>query len=527
MMIEYFSHRSFITLICALFIIPTFSSTAFATKKRINIFSVKDIPLLSMNNKSFEIRGTVDLGGLSLKMGTNSVLHFFGGSFENGEIYGNNTRIVSPRCIIFKNCNFSGTWDVERTYPEWFGAVNDGISDCTFSIQSMFDFMRVADIYHCVFSPCDFNKGKCYMISRTIYIKKPVKIDGQAAYICTKSLITKGDDPTSKYYKNNGIAFYFSGKESGGSPRCTDISINMKVHAKPFYFYKMKNVMIHDCYVSTFTGDTNITNGIYTFWFAFHCNELSDAIFRNIHIDQPITSNKPNSSDGIHLSGKCHDILIDNVYGQSGDDFIALNTNENESGDIYNICIKNCLIGAKKPSISGIRIYGSSRLSHVPGEPQLKVSNLNIENCCITTSYMPCIFFTNSPLLRYDRESKKLSVDSVTIHGCKLSSQSSQKKHIGIWLGGVECNNLIIKDVCDMLKLGENNSLFCLEGYNDLKQVRIKNCRQKGMNFFRISFGDEGRLRIVNSKYKSIENGYLNIMSSRKNTILIENGMLR
>ena len=41
---------------------------------------------------------------------------------------------------IFENIDFSGTWQIIESYPEWFGAKGDGITNDTDSIQKCCDF---------------------------------------------------------------------------------------------------------------------------------------------------------------------------------------------------------------------------------------------------------------------------------------------------------------------------------------------------------------------------------------------------
>lgn len=389
--------------------------------------------------------------------------------------------IILVGCSTERGVTFNGKWNgKDKIRPEWFGAVNDGQTDCSEAIQKMFDFMASNGAYTCKFEKCDFEKGKFYLISKTINIRKPVRIEGEKAFISSKTIIPYGNDPNHKSFLSDGVAFYFWGDEVE-NPKITDICINIKVHAKPFFFYKLKNAYIHDCYVSTFTGDTSITKGVYTFWYAFQCVNLVNAKFKNVHIDQPTNELDYNSADGIHLSGKCHDVIIDNVYGQSGDDFIAMNTNENISGDIYNITIKNCTIGKDKRSGSGIRFYGCSRLSHVPGKPQLSINNVSIENCFIRSGLSPCIFFTNNPDWKYtDTTSLKLAINDVKIKNCTLDFLSIRKTEVpSVWIDGIECNNLVFDRIRSVVDT-ENMRIVEVKDYNDINSLRVKRSRQNG-----------------------------------------------
>jgi len=388
-------------------------------------------------------------------------------------------------CCSFFGCSVQKTANLERperfkyVRPEWFGGKNDGQTDCTQAIQKMFDYMAANGIYVCKFSPCDFQKGEFYLISKTINVRKPVKIEGRNAFVSSRTIIPYGNNPEHPNYLDNGIAFHFHADKSE-TPRMTDISINVKVHAKPFFFSQLKNAYIHDCNVSTFTGDTTVTKGLYTYWFAFQCDELSNARFKNVHIDQPTAGKKYNSADGIHLSGGCHDIVIENCYGQAGDDFIAMNTNENHSGNIWNVKIKNCTIGKDRISSSGIRFYGCSQRSHADGKPQLSIYNITIENCYIRAALSPCIFFTNAPDWKYtDYQSLKLKVRDVAISNCTLIFESLRGTEVpSVWVDGSEFCNVTFDKI--------NSTVDCdidfveVKDFNEIRSMRIDRSRQNG-----------------------------------------------
>ena len=382
-------------------------------------------------------------------------------------------------CGIQKTVNLEQPHTLKYVCPEWFGAKNDGKTDCTQAIQKMFDYMATNDIYVCKFKKCDFKKGEFYLISKTINVRKPVKIEGGKSFVSSRTIIPYGDNPQHPNYLDNGIAFHFFADKSE-SPRMTDICLNIKVHAKPFFFSQLKNVYVHDCYVSTFTGDSTVTNGLYTFWFAFQCDELSNAYFKNVHIDQPTAGTKYNSADGIHLSGGCHDIVIESCYGQAGDDFIAMNTNENHSGNIWNVKIEKCTIGKKSISAAGIRFYGCSQRSHAVGKPQLRIYNVTIDKNYIRTGLSPCIFFTNAPDWKYtDHQSLKLKVEDITISNCTLVFESLRGTEVpSIWVDGSEVERVTFNRINSTVD--SDIELVGLKDFNEIHSIEIKRSRQNG-----------------------------------------------
>lgn len=115
---------------------------------------------MSNSNVTYKIVGNIDLGGGELTIASGSTLDFQGGSFSNGTIVGNNTKINAGLDKIFgTDVTLSGTWNIVDAYSEWFGAKKDGISDDYLPIQKTLDSFRLLKL----------NKG-------TYNITLPIKI---------------------------------------------------------------------------------------------------------------------------------------------------------------------------------------------------------------------------------------------------------------------------------------------------------------------------------------------------------------
>lgn len=75
-------------------------------------------------NSIYEIRYDFDLDGETVSMPTGCVLKFEGGILKNGEIVGNKTDIKVSHVKIFAlDLHLTGTWLIQESFPEWYGAI--------------------------------------------------------------------------------------------------------------------------------------------------------------------------------------------------------------------------------------------------------------------------------------------------------------------------------------------------------------------------------------------------------------------
>lgn len=84
--------------------------------------------MMNQPNTIYEIRYDFDLNGETIKMQEGCTLKFEGGMLKNGKLEGNYTRIFAHIAKIVKNIIFSGTWDIQKVYTEWFDEENDSKS---------------------------------------------------------------------------------------------------------------------------------------------------------------------------------------------------------------------------------------------------------------------------------------------------------------------------------------------------------------------------------------------------------------
>lgn len=95
-------------------------------------------------NFIFEIRDIQDVNGAEIVLPANVTLKFEGGQIINAtSITGDNTRIEAGLTQIFDadaGTTYLGTWIVDKVYPQWWGAVGDGIADDTLPVQAALNF---------------------------------------------------------------------------------------------------------------------------------------------------------------------------------------------------------------------------------------------------------------------------------------------------------------------------------------------------------------------------------------------------
>lgn len=98
-----------------------------------NIVSDKNVLTQAMMqdaNTIYVIQYDYDLNGQSITVPSGCVLQFEGGSLSNGTLVGNDTAIKADIIKIFStDVTLSGSWSVDISYAEWFGAVGDGVTD--------------------------------------------------------------------------------------------------------------------------------------------------------------------------------------------------------------------------------------------------------------------------------------------------------------------------------------------------------------------------------------------------------------
>lgn len=107
-------------------------------------------------------------------------------------------------------------------------------------------------------------------------------------------------------------------------------------------------------------------------WWAINLIYVTNGCLTNITIDA--RDNVPNQ-DGIDLRTGCHNITIENIYGQAGDDLVALSgfcgeahrglAVEGKSPDIFNITVRNVMGTSVTKAVVALRNHDGIRLHDI------------------------------------------------------------------------------------------------------------------------------------------------------------------
>lgn len=147
---------------------------------------------VTAENTIYEIRDVFDLGNTTVTIPSGSTLKFNGGIIKNGTITGNNTAIDAPLTQLFDtSVTLSGTWNVDEGYPEWFGAVGDGVADDRVALQKSLDSFRVTTITK-KYLLTTYSDGACINIPSNHTLKSNYVISTDNAAVSDCLLIWDG-----------------------------------------------------------------------------------------------------------------------------------------------------------------------------------------------------------------------------------------------------------------------------------------------------------------------------------------------
>lgn len=140
--------------------------------------------MINEPNTVYEIRYDFDLNGETINIPEGCTLKFEGGSLSNSTLNGNNTEIISVYTKkIFDNLNLNNSFISTIIYPEYFGALADGITECSTAINLASEFCRN------IKGNLKFTQG-IYLVSDTL-ILGAINVDGNGAIIKSFNITNK------------------------------------------------------------------------------------------------------------------------------------------------------------------------------------------------------------------------------------------------------------------------------------------------------------------------------------------------
>lgn len=309
------------------------------------------------------------------------------------------------------------------------GLDNTGVTDNTNRLQHIIDYFKNKKA---VFI---FPSGN-YLFNRQINFYDDSYILGYNAQILM-------DSYNNVCWWLSGNNIYLDGFKFNTNANCIYVSVS-------------ENVRINNCYFTTRQNQP----GYYEYAITISHSKFIE--ITNSFIDQPLPTGELtyNNADGIHINGGSENIVIENIYGAAGDDFIAINAAEpgTNPGSIKNVYIKNVhMTYNNKTSARGIRLYGI-------GENQ-KISNILIEDCEIYSSndIFP-LFITNNPGIQGSSSADKCYVNNLEIINCIFNNNNEAISAAYSQIDNININSPIVN----------NGYLFLITGSN-IGTARIDN----------------------------------------------------
>lgn len=155
------------------------------------------------SNVIYKIVNDIDLGNAVLTIPTGCTLDFAGGSFKNGTINFNNTLLSGDIKI---KTNILGDIRNGDIYPEWFGAVGDGIIDDSNAFLTAFEIISNSFISIDKFRRVGYTNTLVLNTNKEYYITSSLELNSVSINIKgAGTLIYGGKNHCMKFTKCTGV----------------------------------------------------------------------------------------------------------------------------------------------------------------------------------------------------------------------------------------------------------------------------------------------------------------------------------
>ena len=233
--------------------------------KQTNTIDILNI-IFSHSGVIYKICADIDLDGGTLTIATGSILDFQGGSFNNGTIVGNNTKIITGLQKIFNsNIILTGTWNVEESYPEWFGAVGNGVTNDTIALTKCINYFTVTFLSARTYITDQIDNIPSFRTIRGCGKKSIIQAnpsmeitnnyllrtkDGGSGIIFSDFVLLGGSNSTEANYKIGGILLRSTSNDVNDQWDTRNIIQNIEI----------KNCYAASIYVGTYQRENKIVN---------------------------------------------------------------------------------------------------------------------------------------------------------------------------------------------------------------------------------------------------------------------------